>query len=299
MRIITYESEEFPMKKQLSLLLATAMLVATLLCLLPMSVSADATLTTDKTTYTEGESILVNASGSGKDWVGIYLESDSVGSIDSIRWYYVEGHNENYDISTAGTNDSRSDYLSLPEGKYTIYLLENDGYNVLANVTITITKAPAVEKTLSTDKDEYTEGDPILVTATGTGNDWVGLFKKDEIPGGDNVFSIYWYYVAKGGNSSGDAKKLQDGELHDNNSDLANLPAGEYKLYLLENDGYNSLATKTITIKAAETPDQPDTPVNPDAPKTGSELLPVCLVALLTLATLTLCVLPLTRRSHS
>lgn len=43
--------------------------------------------------------------------------------------------------------------------------------------------ASADSALLSTDKAAYTEGEAIMITAAGTGNDWVGIYRKGENPG--------------------------------------------------------------------------------------------------------------------
>ena len=43
-------------------------------------------LTVSKSSYAEGEAIMVSAVGSGTDWIGIYR----VGAPHSIRWIYVD-----------------------------------------------------------------------------------------------------------------------------------------------------------------------------------------------------------------
>lgn len=263
------------MKKLLSLF-CSVLLLLTLLLTVSLPVAAEELLTTDKTTYTEGEDIMVTAVGSGKDWVGIYQKNDPIPEKTSIRWYYVaqdgntSGAGKN--IFDAGINSERSELAALPAGEYTLFLFENDGYNTLAQVDITVVPAPTVEeKTLSTDKNEYTEGEPILVTATGDKADWVGIYQKnDVIP---DKTSIRWYYVAKNGNTSGTVKDIFDAEIHEMREELASLPAGEYTVYLFENDGYTVLAQKEITVKAAETetPEttEPDDSGASDSPATG------------------------------
>lgn len=273
------------MKKLLSLFCG-ALLLVTLLLSVSLPVSAEELLKTDKTTYTEGESIMVTAVGTGKDWVGIYQKGDPIPDKTSIRWYYVakdgntSGTTKN--IFDAEVNDARKDLASLPVGEYTLFLFENDGYNKLAEVDITIVKAPeVVEKTLSSDKTEYIEGESILVTATGDQADWVGIYQKgDVIP---DKTSIRWYYVAKNGNTSGTVKDIFDAEVHENREELASIPAGEYTLFLFENDGYTVLAQKDITVKAAETE-------NPDSPSTSDMNLLLIGASLLSVAALA-CVL--------
>ena len=104
---------------------------------------------------------------------------------------------------------------------------------------------------LRTDKAAYTEGEGIFITATGSGNDWVGIYRQGEVPQANATPSIRWYYVAKDGNQSGTAKNIFDSE-YTIRKDLADLPAGGYTIYLLENDGYAILDQADITVTAGE-----------------------------------------------
>ena len=111
--------------------------------------------------------------------------------------------------------------------------------------------ASADSALLSTDKAAYTEGEAIMITAAGTGNDWVGIYRKGENPGAA-IQSIRWYYVAKDGNTSGKAKNIFESE-YIVRQDLKNLPAGEYTIFLCENDGYTVLAQTGIIINEKNT----------------------------------------------
>ncbi|MBR4205566.1 MAG: hypothetical protein IKQ92_08825, partial [Clostridia bacterium] len=82
---------------------------------------------------------------------------------------------------------------------------------------------PAVEKTISMPKTEFTVGEPVLVTATGEGTDWVGLYKEGDVPGGPS--STAWYYVTE---HNGEEYAITD-----------SLPAGNYTMGLYLNDGYD------------------------------------------------------------
>lgn len=81
----------------------------------------------------------------------------------------------------------------------------------------------------------YTEGEAIMVTAAGTGSDWVGIYKKGENPGAE-AQSIRWYYVAQDGNMSGKAKNIFESE-NTLRPDLAALPAGEYTIFCVKTTG--------------------------------------------------------------
>lgn len=253
------------MKKILSLIIGMVMLF---MAVCPVCTFADELLKTNKTTYTEGEDILITAVGDGDDWVGIYQKGETVKDVVSIRWYYVakEGNTSG---SAKNIFDSeyvnRSALANLPAGEYTVYLLADGGYQVLSQVDITVTSnsgedQPSGEKTLTTDKTTYLEGEPILTTATGEGKDWVGLYLRTDTLETDQ--SIRWYYVARDGNTSGSAKDIRTAEgTNASRAAYANVPAGEYTVYLCANDKWDVLASVDITVT-----EDPTAETVPEAP---------------------------------
>ena len=86
-------------------------------------------LTVNKTKFDVGEEILVSAVGvHAKDWIGIAQRNNNEAT---IRWYYIAdvGNGEKYDIRSAPNIGGNLGHLKdLPEGPYTIYLVEKDGY---------------------------------------------------------------------------------------------------------------------------------------------------------------------------
>ena len=267
------------MKKIITVILLTAMLLAIIPTSLTVGADTQASLTTDKTTYLEGEPILVTAkstNSSGKDWVGIMQKGNTEGV--SIYWDYLNVMTENYDISKAThKGKDMQAYYSLPAGEYTIILMPNDltikkGYDqILKMVDITIKEnpnsdettpnappaltPPAKDTSLITDKSTYTVGDPIWIMAASqnaSGKDWVGIFPKDHIGP-----SIYWDYLTLiGMNKAYDIKKSthQGASL----SAYFGIPAGEYTLYLIPNnyDGIDGIphALARVDIKVTGDP---------------------------------------------
>ncbi len=229
-------------------------------------------LVTSKDVYVEGEPVLVKAHGSGKDWVGIYEINDSYPGIGSIYWFYPADYAADEAVNIRGICETGADQTALgraglPAGEYKVILFANDGYEVLKQVNISIieaseTEAPAPEETweatpenpIVTSKAVYDEGEPILVKAIGSGEQWVGIMPKQ--PGftfGANM-SVYWYYVAMEGNMSGEAVTLQD--THGPQTfgvvePYQDLPAGEYTVILTVDGGYTIQTQVDITIKAA------------------------------------------------
>ena len=258
------------MKKHSAKICAALFLTAVAVLCLAVSVSAaERSLSLPKTVYGQNEDILVTASGEGTDWVGIYERGEVPdGSPASIYWYYVAQDAEPgdaVDIRTTRSN-SRAEYEDLPPGEYTVWLLLNDGYEAYDSIDITVVA------TLELDKYSYKEGDDILVTANGEGKDWVGLYLKDEVPG-SGVPSIYWYYVAEG-HTPLEPVSIKSGEFNADRADLADLPAGEYTMFLLANDGYeviDSIDFKINEVKKPDTAPAAEEPKNEPAEQPAGE----------------------------
>lgn len=126
---------------------------------------------------------------------------------------------------------------------------------LLLTASLTVLSAFAEETTptttVSLNKSVYMVGEDILVTATGTGADWVGLYAEGDTydPAAGGVVSIRWYYVARDGNQSGDTKRIQESDYTNSaRGELLNIPAGRYKMVLMENDGYNVLDCVPFTV---------------------------------------------------
>ena len=234
------------MKKTACRVFTVLLLLAALVCLAVSASAAEKSLSLPKTVYGQNEDILVTAYGEGKDWVGIYARGETPGNPASIYWYYVAEDaepGEAVDIREQRSN-SRAEYEMLPPGEYTVWLLLNDGYEPFDSIDITVLA------TLELDKYSYTEGDDILVTANGEGKDWVGLYPAGEIPGG-GTSSIYWYYVAEG-HTPMEPVSIKSGTHNADRSDYADLPAGDYTMFLLANDGYDVIDSISFTIKAGK-----------------------------------------------
>ena len=87
---------------------------------------SEPTVTLDKTEYQIGESIMISATGSDKDWVGIAV----AGGSESIRWWYVADVGEGVAIDAlndshiqAGTGAATG---ALPGGEYEVVWVAND-----------------------------------------------------------------------------------------------------------------------------------------------------------------------------
>lgn len=124
---------------------------------------------------------------------------------------------------------------------------------VMSVVAIAEGETKDKEKGISVAKTTYREGETITVTAKGTGKDWVGLYLKDDTIGLESnggVPAIYWYYAEE--HPSDDIKNGISGRADFNA--YKDIPAGEYKLALMANDGYEVLDEVYITVKATPEP---------------------------------------------
>ena len=257
--------------KKLASLIITASMALTLLSGFSISAQSSASLTTDKTTYTEGEPILVNASSansSGKDWLGITVKGDKTGA--SIRWNYLTEIGADFDIRTASRlGKSRENLYSLPAGEYTVFIIPDDlsvknGYDkMLASVDITIvadqSKTPELtppdkDVYVVTDKTEYFVGEPVYVlagSANTSGKDWIGIFPKGHVGA-----AIYWEYISDVKNETFNIK--YSSHSGSSMSNYFGLPEGEYTLYVIPDDlnGKNGIpvALTSLDIKIVKDP---------------------------------------------
>jgi len=263
------------MKKFTSTILVICIILSAFSACFSVSADNGAKLTTNKTTYFEGEAIIINASStnsSGKDWVGITVKGDNTGA--SIRWNYLTEINADFDIREASRlGRNRENLYSIPAGEYTVFIIPNDltvrdGHDkMLASVDITVipdsnaenTKPelslPAQDTYIVTDKTEYYVGEPVYVAASSVnagGKDWIGIFPKGHIGP-----SIYWDYIS----TVGKGKTFEIKKASNMGSSLSayyGLPEGEYTLYIIPDDltGKNGIgiALASLDIKVIKDP---------------------------------------------
>jgi hypothetical protein len=103
----------------------------------------------DKATHAPGEAITItftNGPAMAKDWVAIYPEGVVPGSVSSTLWSYVDGTQ----TGTTGVANGSVTFGSglATAGRYTAYLLLDDGYTVLASEPIRVVTAQNVAPSL-------------------------------------------------------------------------------------------------------------------------------------------------------
>lgn len=213
------------------------------LALTPALLAQTATLKSDHATYLPGEPIAIsfaNGPGNPLDWIGIYPDGRDPGP-GSTAWLYVSGSQ----TSGAGLKEGKVTFINGLNlaGDWNAFLLVNDGYESVGSVKFSVVDpfTPLVRAS----KPVYGLGEPITITYTnGPANakDWVGIYHAGETPGGVGIVSTLWAYVD--GTQNGNVGK-DNGSV----SFAAGLKqGGSYVVYLLENDGYNVLASEPFEV---------------------------------------------------
>ncbi|MBQ2306263.1 MAG: metallophosphoesterase [Clostridia bacterium] len=128
---------------------------------------------------------------------------------------------------------------------------------LFAPVTGRTAFAAETGRRMSVSKTEFEYGEPILITAEGTGKDWVGLYRPD------GKASLLWVYIdsAAGGVGSGtEFDILTEGVINDG-SEYVDVTPGKYVLRLMPDDTSDlSRAIKTVEITVIEKSGAPAAP---------------------------------------
>lgn len=224
------------------------------------------TVTSNKTQYDVGEDILITATRPANNfksfWVGIYLLDDVIGTDQSIYYYYVVDDTHisggTYNIKEQIAGNSRTEYLSLPAGKYKIVLFNTSGYTIEEQIQIQIGTDSDIPQagTVSSNKTEYAVGEDILITAiSNKPGAWVGIFVKGDVVGVHRNHAIYYYTVQDDNHTSGTAYNIKEQINDSNRNEFNNLPAGKYTIILFANAGY--LIEEQFDIQIGTNDEQP------------------------------------------
>lgn len=114
----------------------------------------------------------------------------------------------------------------------------------MAVVGISAAESTAVDgEHMSLEKTVFEYGENIMITTknVGSNTDWVGIYPASDLPGGPA--SSQWFYANKATEKAFNLSR-GDGPLMGQP-----LPAGEYILYYLYNDGYDIGQSVNITVK--------------------------------------------------
>lgn len=179
---------------------------------------AGASVKTEKQIYPAGEKIKVTYSGAAEnDWVGIYSAGEIPGGgTYSKDWQAVSG--------TKGVLEFNNSYEA---GQYDIFLLQDNGYTVLAKQTFTVQGANT-NMTMKMEQTVYIEQEPITCLYTGcTGNSWIGIYDRGIEPKDQDGYRSLMFKWTKDGSQP-------DGEMVFEQS----LAPGDYDIILFQDSGY-------------------------------------------------------------
>jgi hypothetical protein len=137
----------------------------------------------------------------------------------------------------------------LAPGGYEVVMSGADGEEVARNAFWV--RSVEDDIVLSTDKDEYASGEPIVLSwDDGPGNrwDWVGVYERSASdPKADDY--LLWGYT--GGHESGALPPTVFGEMtldDDSQGRPWPLPPGEYRIHYLLTDRYRSAGSIDVTV---------------------------------------------------
>ncbi len=143
-------------------------------------------VSTEKTYFDPDETIKINykyGPNNHKDWIGIYKKGDVPGGgQSSTDWKYVNASSGSINLKAA------------EGGEYFIVFFTDDGYTEISErISVYVTSVPVTK----VSKPGFDTGEQIVVNysnAPSFSNDWIGLYKINDIPG--NIGSIDWEYVS-------------------------------------------------------------------------------------------------------
>ena len=248
------------MKKILATVLVFSFILSLLAMLPAFAISGNFGILTDKTTYTQGESIMVTVKGKNSDWVGIGKYSNATNEILRVPVSYVGNGGGTFDLNY----ELKTTVGELAPGKYIIALIgegadwvDTDGWR--SSLTIEILPQPHLE----VNKTSFQFGESVLVTARGDSTDWVGIAKYEK--GADTLIKIPVSSVGSG-KQFDLRKKLIEKSI--------SLAPGKYIIALIvqgadwvDNDGW--IASLTIEVVAPE----PNLEVNKTTFESGESIL--------------------------
>ncbi len=187
----------------------------------------------DKDVYYKGENIYVVAGGGDASWVGVFHEDADPAVAAPAVQYSV-----NQNSMRSGMRYVITENDGLDVGDYKIVLFADAGTeSVEAQAEVSV-----VEQAAAVNKTVFRQGEDIVVTAVGSGNSWVGLYREGETPGSGTT-SICWYYIDRDKCLSGQSYILQRTAEYNRSgySSDTPFPAGNYKVVLFANENQSSV----------------------------------------------------------
>ena len=205
-------------------------------------------MTLERTEFAQGDDILVHYTGtSGKDWIAVYPKGEEPGGPPAVVYEYTSKTGQ-----PDGTMDfkepDRGDVKTLEPGEYDVYLLRDDGYDILAKASFSVKAAAPVvsDPSVSTDKAVYEVGETPVFSYTGSSHQdaWIGVYSSESKTPANGNPALVWKYTREIGQPAG-STSLKNAE---GDGAIDRLPVGEYYVYLFADGGYTIVASATFTI---------------------------------------------------
>lgn len=134
--------------KQLCLVRVMGLALAALV--LPDALAQTPTVTPNLSTYLADEPITIafaNGPGNPHDWIGLYPDGVEPGGPPSAAWLYVGG-TQTAGLGLTDGSVTFAEGLSLP-GLWKVYLLLDDGYDILAQATFVVSASTALPNVIA------------------------------------------------------------------------------------------------------------------------------------------------------
>ena len=184
----------------------------------------DVNLTTNKATYLNTETIIVNFTymqGNATDWIGVYPAGAGY-EFENVIAYK----------QTGGDINGSVDFTDIPVGNYDVRAFFNNSLGQEATTSISVIDDPAHnDVNLTTTKESYLHTETVTVNfqyMQGNTTDWIGVYPAGAGYEFENVIA----YKQTGGDINGSVS-------------FTNIPVGDYDVRAFFN---NSLKTEASTI---------------------------------------------------
>jgi endonuclease/exonuclease/phosphatase family metal-dependent hydrolase len=201
-------------------------------------VAMPTTLSLTRRLLTEGETLTAYTNAPGLHEVEISVIPEGEAASDAV-------------LTTGAVSGDEVvlETADLAPGGYEVVMSGADGEEVARNAFWV--RSVEDDIVLSTDKDEYASGEPIVLSwDDGPGNrwDWVGVYERSASdPKADDY--LLWGYT--GGHESGALPPTVFGEMtldDDSQGRPWPLPPGEYRIHYLLTDRYRSAGSIDVTV---------------------------------------------------
>ena len=158
----------------------------------------------------------IRVKGEGGQWIGVYKSAENPKEHKDGYFYRVPSDGEFHNIYAGQAGNRSSTFTASIPGPMDlkVVLFGDEGYNTILDQAIIHINSTTHTSSLSTDKDQYDDGDPVRIQATSDERDaWVGVYSgvfssEDAF---DEISPVEQFYVAHKDNEGGTINNLKSG----------------------------------------------------------------------------------------